>query len=259
MSYHDIIVENKGPVCIIKLNRPKTLNAIIPNILTELSSVYNQLEKEQETRIVILTGEGRAFAAGADITSMKDMSPEEARIFVEDAAGLFRRMEKMHQIFIAAINGYALGGGLELALSCDFRLAEKNAKFGLPETGLGIIPGWCGTQRLPRLIGVSRAKEMILTGRQYQAEEALLIGLINKITEKETLLEEAFQFADNILKKSPLAVCYGKEAINRGIQVDMDSAMDIEKNLFSLCFATQDQTEGMAAFLEKRTPVFTGK
>lgn len=257
--YKEIICEKQGEICLIKINRPKVLNALTPSVFTELGYALNDIEADDEVRIVIITGEGRAFGAGADIEYMRHLDAKGAKDFANHITGVLRRLESIDKVFIAAINGYALGGGCELALACDIRIAENDTKFGLPEVKLGVIPGFSGTQRLARLVGITAAKGMVLTGDQIDSQEAYRIGLINLIVEKGTLLEEAYKYANKILKNGSIAVSYAKEAITRGIQLDMDSAIDYEKNLFGLCFATYDQKEGMTAFCEKRTPKYLNK
>lgn len=258
-EFTEIICEKQGGICIIKINRPKVLNALVPSVFYELNQALDEIEADPEIRVVIITGEGRAFAAGADITYMKDLDAKGAKAFATHITSVLRRMESMEQIFIAAVNGYALGGGCELSMACDLRITEAGTKFGLPETGLGIIPGFSGTQRLTRLVGLTIAKEMVVTGKKIDGVEAYRIGLVNKVAEDGKLMEEAIDMANQILKNASLAVSYGKEAINRGIQLDMDSAIDFETNLFGLCFATEDQKEGMTAFCEKRKPHFVNR
>ena len=213
---------------------------------------------DPETDVVILTGEGRSFVAGADIAEMSVMKAEEGRRFGELGAAVFRKIELMAKPVIAAVNGFALGGGCELAMACDIRIASAKAKFGQPEVGLGITPGFSGTQRLPRLVGLGKAKELIYTAAVIHAEEACRIGLVNKVVESEELMNECMAMAKTIAAKAPLAVRYAKEAINRGVETDMDTGIVIENGLFGLCFATTDQKEGMEAFLWKRKPEFEG-
>ena len=208
---------------------------------------------------VVLTGEGRAFVAGADISEMKSKNAIEGEIFGKLGASVFRKIELLPKPVIAAVNGFALGGGCELAMSCDIRLASTKAKFGQPEVGLGITPGFSGTQRMPRLIGMGKAKELIYTADIIDAAEAYRIGLVNHVYEPEALMEEAMKMAEKIASKAPIAVKNSKEAINRGIQTDMDSAVAIEAYLFGLCFASEDQKEGMTAFFEKRKANFQNK
>ena len=257
--YKEIICEKQGEICLIKINKPKVLNALTPSIFVELNYALDDIEADDEVRVVIITGEGRAFAAGADISYMKDLDAQGAKEFAKHITSVLRRMESLDKVFIAAVNGFALGGGCELAMACDLRIADKHTQFGLPETSLGVIPGFSGTQRLTRLVGLTRAKEMVLTAERITAEEAYRIGLVNKIADDGMIMEEAYKMANKIIKNASIAVSYGKEAINRGIQLDMDSAIDYEKNLFGLCFATADQKEGMTAFVEKRTPNFINR
>jgi enoyl-CoA hydratase len=207
-------------------------------------------------RVVVLTGEGKAFVAGADIAYMSNLNPDQAKKFSEDGSRLFRKIETLNKVVIAAVNGFALGGGCELAMACDFRIASVKAKFGQPEVGLGIIPGFSGTQRMARLIGLGRAKELIFTGEHIDAQEAYRIGLVNKVTEKENLLEETYIIAEKIKSNSRVAVKYAKESMNRGIETDIETGIAYENNIFGLCFASQDQKEGMNAFMEKRHPDF---
>lgn len=252
----NLICTIEGEICHVQLNRPEALNALTPDIFVEFAKVLNHIEPKKDIRIVILSGVGRAFAAGADITYMKDLDPQGAIDFAKLTTVLLRKMELMDKVFIAALHGYCLGGGFEFALACDLRLAAKSTKFGFPETGLGVIPGYSGTQRLSRLAGVPRAKELILTGDKFDAERAYQLNLVNYIVEDNTHVEEAFALAQKILKNAPRAVAFGKECINIGGQLDMESGIAYETNLFGLCFATQDQTEGMTAFVEKRKPNF---
>lgn len=246
-----LISERRGPVCVVTINRPDTLNALNSELLRELEELFVQLEKEKEIYVVILTGTGRSFVAGADITEMWEKDAGEGKIFGELGASVFRRIELSDKIVIAAVNGYALGGGCELALACDLRIASTKAKFAQPETGLGIIPGFSGTQRLPRLIGLGKAKELIFTGDVVDGTEAFRIGLVNRVTPPEKLMDECLEMAQKIASKAPIALRYAKEAINRGIETDLESGMKLENSLFGLCFATRDQKEGMQAFLKK--------
>lgn len=252
MEYKKLIIEHKGNICIIKINNPELLNALNSVILTELDDIISTLYTNKEVRVVVITGEGRAFVAGADISQMSTMNALEGKNFGELGASVFRKIELLNKPVIAAVNGFALGGGCELAMSCDIRLASTKAKFGQPEVGLGITPGFSGTQRLPRLVGLSKAKELIYTADVIDANEALKIGLVNNIYEPEELMNETLKMAEKIASKAPIAVRNSKESINKGIQTDIDSAIAIESNLFGLCFASKDQKEGMKAFLEKR-------
>ncbi|WP_068555282.1 short-chain-enoyl-CoA hydratase [Thermotalea metallivorans] len=252
-------LSKEGRVAVITMNRPEALNALNTETLKELDAAVDQLATDSEVDVIILTGEGKAFVAGADIAEMKGLSAEEGRRFGILGQQIFRKLELMEKPVIAAVNGFALGGGCELAMSCDIRIASEKAKFGQPEVGLGITPGFSGTQRLARLIGISKAKEWIFTGDMVDAGEAERWGLVNKVVSHEQLMEEAIGLASKIASKAQLAVRYAKIAINRGMETDIDTGIQIEADLFGLCFATQDQKEGMAAFLEKRKPNFQSK
>ncbi|NMA86442.1 MAG: short-chain-enoyl-CoA hydratase [Tissierellia bacterium] len=254
MDFKNLVFKREENIGILSINRPEALNALNTEVLQELDKAMDIIEKDEEIHIVILTGEGRAFVAGADIGEMKDMDVFQAREFADLGLGVFRKIELMEKPIIAAINGFALGGGCELSMCCDIRIASEKAKFGQPEVGLGIIPGFAGTQRLSRLVGMGRAKELIFTTDMINAEEAYRIGLVNKVVPVDKLMEEALAMAKSISEKGQIAVRFAKTSINRGIDVDMETAMAIERDLFGLCFATEDQKEGMTAFLEKRNP-----
>ena len=249
-----MLFKKEGNIGILSINRPDALNALNSIVLDELNEAMDVINNDEDVHVIILTGEGRAFVAGADIGEMKNMNPIEARAFAEKGLSLFRKIELLEKPVIAAVNGFALGGGCELSMSCDIRIASEKAKFGQPEVGLGITPGFAGTQRLSRLVGISRAKELIFTCDIISAEEAYRIGLVNKVVSGQELMTSAIEMANKILSKSQLAIRYANTAINRGIETDLDTGMAIEKDLFGLCFATEDQKEGMGAFLEKRTP-----
>ena len=259
MEYKDILFEKQNNICIVTINRPQALNALTSNVLEELNDAVNEIEKDKDIFLTIITGQGKSFVAGADIVEMKDKTPLEAAKFAELGAGVFRKIEIMEKPVIAAVNGFALGGGCELAMACDIRIASEKAKFGQPETGLGIIPGFSGTQRLSRLVGIGKAKELIFTAKIIDAVEAEKIGLVNSVVKPEELMEKTLVLAEQILSKGQLAVRYSKTAINRGSETDIETAILIEQNLFSLCFATQDQKEGMAAFIEKRKANYLNK
>jgi len=254
LNWSSLLFKKEGHIGLLSINRPEALNALNSTLLEELSQAIDMVEKDPDIHVLILTGEGRAFVAGADINEMKHMSPMEARVFAEKGMSLFRKIELMEKPVIAAVNGFALGGGCELSMCTDIRIASEKAKFGQPEVGLGITPGFAGTQRLARLIGSGRAKELIFTCDIIDAAEAYRIGLVNKVVPVEELMYASIEMANKILQKSQLAVRYAKTAINRGIETDLETGMIIEKDLFGLCFATEDQKEGMGAFLEKRTP-----
>ena len=256
MQYETLILEVNEGIAVLTINRPKALNALNSALLVELADAVDAIEKDDSIKVLILTGEGKSFVAGADITEMKDKTPEQARSFAGMAMAIFRKMELMEKPVIAAVNGFALGGGCEIAMACDIRIASDKAKFGQPEVGLGITPGFAGTQRLPRIVGVAKAKELIYTGRMIDSNEALQIGLVNAVTTPETLLEEAMTMAKMIAKNSQSAVRYAKTAINRGIETDIETGMLIEKDIFGLCFANDEQKEGMTAFVEKRKANF---
>ncbi len=249
-----MLFKKERNIGILSINRPDALNALNSIVLDELNEAIDVINNDEDVHVIILTGEGRAFVAGADIGEMKNMNPIEARAFAEKGLSLFRKIELLEKPVIAAINGFALGGGCELSMSCDIRIASEKAKFGQPEVGLGITPGFAGTQRLSRLVGIGRAKELIFTCDIISAEEAYRIGLVNKVVPGQELMTSAIEMANKILSKSQLAIRYANAAINRGIETDLDTGMAIEKDLFGLCFATEDQKEGMGAFLEKRTP-----
>ena len=259
MEYKKLIIQDNGAVRVIKINNPEALNALNTGILKELDAAFTEVAEDNSILAVVLTGEGRAFVAGADISEMKSKNAIEGEIFGKLGASVFRKIELLPKPVIAAVNGFALGGGCELAMSCDIRLASAKAKFGQPEVGLGITPGFSGTQRMPRLIGMGKAKELIYTADIIDAAEAYRIGLVNHVYEPEALMEEAMKMAEKIASKAPIAVKNSKEAINRGIQTDMDSAVAIEAYLFGLCFASEDQKEGMTAFFEKRKANFQNK
>lgn len=259
MEYTKLLVEKQGAVCIVKINNPQALNALNSTVLSELDAAFTEISKDADTKVVVITGEGKAFVAGADISQMSTMNANEGKAFGEQGAAVFRKIEKLPIPVIAAVNGFALGGGCELAMACDIRIASAKAKFGQPEVGLGITPGFSGTQRLPRIVGLGKAKELIYTGGHIDAEEAYRIGLVNKVTDPETLMDETLKMANKIASNAPIAVKYSKEAINTGIQMDIDSAIAMEANLFGLCFASEDQKEGMGAFLGKRAPEFKNK
>lgn len=254
MELKNVILEKEGHLAIVTINRPKALNALNSETLKDLDTVLEDLENDSNVYAVIVTGAGeKSFVAGADIAEMKDLSEEQGKEFGILGNNVFRRLEKLDKPVIAAVSGFALGGGCELAMSCDIRIASEKAKFGQPEAGLGITPGFGGTQRLARIVGPGKAKELIYTCDLINAEEAYRIGLINKIVPLENLMNEAKAMASKIAANAPKAVKYCKDAIDRGMQVDIDSAILIEAEDFGKCFATEDQKEGMTAFLERRT------
>ncbi|HPX70243.1 MAG TPA: enoyl-CoA hydratase-related protein [Bacillota bacterium] len=247
-------LEKKGHIAILTINRPEALNALNDRVIKELSEILDTIDVG-ETRCLIVTGAGeRAFVAGADIAQMSGLSGEEGRDFGKLGNDVFRKLETLPVPTIAAVNGFALGGGCELSMSCDIRIASENALFGQPEVGLGITPGFGGTQRLARLVGQGKAKELIYTARNIKAPEALSIGLVQAVYPLEQLMEEAEKMATRIVGNAPIAVRACKKAINDGLQVGIEQAIEIEEELFGSCFETADQRNAMAAFLEKRKP-----
>lgn len=247
-----ILYEQKGSVGIITINRPKALNALNSQVLEELDKTLSAVDMEA-VRCLILTGAGeKSFVAGADIGEMSSLTRAEGEAFGKKGNDVFRRLETFPIPVIAAVNGFALGGGCEISMSCDIRICSDNAVFGQPEVGLGITPGFGGTQRLARLVGAGMAKQMIYTARNIKADEALRIGLVNAVYTQEELMPAAEKMAAGIAKNAPIAVRNCKKAINDGLDVDMDKAIVIEEKLFGDCFESYDQKEGMTAFLEKR-------
>ena len=236
--------EKQDSIAIVTIDRPEALNALNGDVIAELEQVVTALENDRDVRCLILTGEGRSFVAGADIGEQYPLDLDGGRRWGRRGSALMRRIEKLELPTIAAVNGFALGGGCELALSCDIILASEKAKFGQPEVGLGITPGFSGTQRLPRRVGVAKAKE---------------IGLVNAVYAPEALMDGALEMAKSFTKNAPIAVKYAKACIDRGMQMDIDGGIAVENELFAMCFATADQKEGMGAFLEKRPAAFRNK
>lgn len=254
-----ITYEAEGQIGIITINRPKALNALNSTVLDELDKTLDGVDLES-IRCLILTGAGeKSFVAGADIGEMSSLTKAEGEAFGKKGNDVFRKIETFPIPVIAAVNGFALGGGCELALSCDLILASEKAKFGQPEVGLGITPGFSGTQRLPRRIGIAMAKELIFSGRMIKADEAKEIGLANAVYPPETLMDAAMEMARSFAKNAPIAVKYAKACIDRGMQMDIDGGIACENELFAMCFATADQKEGMGAFLKKRPATFENK
>lgn len=253
MELKNVLLEKEGHLAIVTINRPKALNALNSETLKDLNTVIEDLENDSNIYAVILTGAGeKSFVAGADIAEMRELNEEQGKEFGMLGNKVFRRLEKLDKPVIAAISGFALGGGCELSMACDIRIASERARFAQPESGLGITPGFGGTQRLPRIVGLGKAKEMIYTGAMVKADEALRIGLVNKVVPLENLMDEAKAMANAIIVNAPVAVKLCKDAIDRGMQVDIDRAIEIEAEDFGKCFSTEDQKEGMTAFLEKR-------
>jgi enoyl-CoA hydratase len=255
-----IDVEQRGPVAIVTMNRPGALNAFNVDQLKKMKSTFNDIAEDETIRSVVITGAGdRAFAAGADIKKMAQLSASEGLSFGRLGHAMTRAIEENPQPVIAAVNGFALGGGCELAIACDIRLAAESAVFGQPEVGLGIPPGWGATQRLPRLIGPGYASEMILTGRRIPAEEALRIGLVNAVYPAESLMSEAIELAEQIAAQSPRAVREAKRLMRLAFNETESSGLDTELWTFGTAFGTEEQREGMAAFIERRRPAFSAE
>lgn len=249
----NIIVEVENEIAVVTISREKSLNALNSETLAELKECFENISERKDVRVLILTGAGKkAFVAGADISEMVNATPAEGRKMGMLAKEAFMLLETMPQVTIAAVNGYALGGGCEISMACDIRIASDNAKFGQPEVGLGILPGFGGTQRLARLVGKGRAKEIIFTCDQIDAQEAYRIGLANKVVPQEELLNTCKSMAEKIMSKGSYAISLAKEAINTGLETDLASGLTLEADLFGLSFSTADKKEGMTAFLEKR-------
>ena len=259
MAYKNIVVEKKEGIATITVNRPEVLNALNVATITELTAAVQELEQDKHVKVAIITGKGKAFIAGADIKQMSTMSVLEAKEFSEMGHGLLDAIRASRLPYIAMINGYALGGGCELLMACDITVAARSAKLGQPEINLGISPGFCGTQCLPRLVGRAKAKELMLTGNNISAEEAHRIGLVTNIVDDENLGKETMTIAETIAQKSPVQTAFIKALVNKGTDIDMHSACALEISYFSSGFSTEDQKEGMSAFLEKRKPCFKGK
>ena len=250
---NNLLLEVENGIALLTINRPKALNALNSETLSELNTCLAELECNEDVKVVILTGSGpKSFVAGADISEMVNATPAEGRKMGLLAREAFGRLENMPQVTIAAVNGFALGGGCEISMACGIRVASENAKFGQPECGLGILPGFGGTQRLARLVGKGRAKELIFTCDMITAEEAYRIGLANHVVPQEELIDYCKAMAGRIMKNGPFAVALAKQAINTGMDTDLDSGLKLEANLFGLSFSTADKKEGMTAFLEKR-------
>lgn len=257
--YTTIRYEVKDSVGIATINRPEALNALNSTVIEELSALVNEIENDKALRALVITGEGRSFVAGADIAEQCPLDLAGGRAWGRRGSALFRKIELLEIPTIAAVNGFALGGGCELAMACDIILASEKAKFGQPEVGLGITPGFSGTQRLARRIGAARAKELIFSGKMIKADEAKEVGLVNTVHAPETLMDAALEMAQSFAKNAPIAVKYSKACIDRGLQTDLDSGIAMENELFAMCFGTEDQKEGMTAFLEKRPAQFKNK
>lgn len=260
MSEGNLLTEKREQILIVTINRPERMNALDRPTLKEGAKLIKELHYDKEIRVVIVTGAGeKAFCAGADLKEREDMTMSEVRQYIRAIRDTFTDIENLPMPVICAINGVALGGGLELALACDIRIASPNAKLGLTEVTLGIIPGGGGTQRLPRLVGRGQAKEMLLLGLRLTAEEALNIGLINHIAPEGKLMDMALEMAEKIVNNPPIAVQQAKIAINQGLEVELAQGLEIESEAYEVCIPTKDRIEALAAFKEKRKPVFKGE
>lgn len=258
MDYEFLKISNEGAICTLTISAPQSLNALNSKVLSEMEDFIDKIDSKILT--LIITGEGdKSFVAGADIKEMSNLNETEGKAFGEKGARVFRKIESLPIPVIAAVNGYALGGGCELAMACDIRLCSENARFGQPEVGLGIIPGFSGTVRLSRLVGMGMAKDLIFSGRNIKADEALRIGLVNAVYKSEDLMNNAKELAQRIANNAPIAVRYAKECINKEFDMCVDEAVAYENVMFGRCFATTDQKDGMKAFLNKEKVQFQNK
>lgn len=259
MDRKNINVEKEENICVLTINRPKVLNALNYETIRELDEAISELDRDKDVRVIIITGAGeKAFVAGADIAYMQTITPLEAKEFARYGQRVLSKIENLSKPVIAAINGFALGGGCELAMACDIRIASNNAKLGQPEVNLGLIAGFGGTQRLTRLVNPGLAKEILLTADMYDAESACRLGLVNHVVAPEDLMTFGKQMASKIASKGPIALRFTKEAINNGLEMDLEKAFAHEASLFAVVFATSDKNEGISAFLSKRKPDFKG-
>jgi enoyl-CoA hydratase len=259
MAYENIIYEVKDGIATITFNRPKALNALNGALLGELSQALDEIAADEDIRVLVLTGAGdKSFVAGADITELATFNSLSAKSFAQKGHRIIQKLQQLPIAVIAAVNGFALGGGTEISIACDFIYASENAKFGQPEINLGVIPGFGGTQRLPRLIGTNMAKELIFTGKMISAAEALQIGLANKVVPQESLMEEVMKTAGQIASKGKVSMREAKQAINHGMDVDLTTGCGLEIDAFAISFASPDAKEGTTAFVEKRKAAFRG-
>lgn len=259
MSFKNILLEKDGAIATLTVNRPSVLNALDGETYQEIDEAIGEIRADSTLRVLLITGAGKAFVAGADITFLRGLSGPEARFYSDRCGKTMRKLETMEIPSIAVINGPAFGGGCELALACDIRIASPEAHIGLPEVSLGVMPGCGGNLRLPALVGVGRAREMIYTAARVPADEAYRIGLVNHVFPADTLMDEARKMAARIVSNAPRSVEYAKYALDQGQQVDINAGMRMEADLFGMCCATEDKNEGTGAFLEKRAPVYQGK
>lgn len=259
MNYEHIVLEVSDNIALLTFNRPKALNALNGALLSEFSHALDEINQNEEIRVLVLTGSGdKAFIAGADISELATFNPLQGRIFAKKGHDAIGKLQSLSIPVIGAVNGFALGGGSEMALACDFIYASENARFGLPEITLGIIPGFGGTQRLTKLIGKNKAKEMIFTGKMITAQEALALGMVNKIVTPETLMDEVMKTAKTIATKGRVSLRQAKYAVNAAQDVDIATGCAIEIEAFAICLASEDSKEGTKAFLEKRKAQFNG-
>ena len=260
MTFENILFEKMGPIAYVTVNRPKVLNALNMATMEDLRRAFTALKDDREVRVVLLTGSGeKAFVAGADIGELSKHNAVSAKEYTHKGQSVLDLIENLGKPVIACINGFALGGGCELAMACTMRLASENAKLGQPEVKLGIIPGYGGTQRLPRLIGKGLAMQQLLTGEMITAQEAYRIGLVNEVVPQPDLIARAEAIAQKIIVNAPLAVQYAMEAVHKGMEMTLQEGLYLEATLFGVCCATEDKTEGTTAFLEKRAAAFKGK
>ncbi|RMD93266.1 MAG: enoyl-CoA hydratase [Calditrichaeota bacterium] len=260
MAFENILFEVKNKIAYLTINRPQVLNALNWKTMQELRTAFEQVKEDDQAGGIILTGAGeKSFVAGADIKELATKDPVGAKEFSLASQEILHSIEHFPKPVIAAINGYCLGGGCELAMACHMRIASENAKLGQPEVNLGIIPGNGGTQRLPRLVGKGRALELILTGKMIDAQEAYRIGLVNRVVPQDQLIATAEQILQEIFSKGPVAIKLALEAVTHGLEMPLEEGIQLESNLFGLCFSTEDMKEGTQAFIEKRKPQFKGK
>ena len=259
MEYKTLILEKQAHIATITINRPKSLNAINSQLVGDFLAALDELEEDRALRVLIVTGGDAVFMAGADIKELSGLDrPTDAHGFIRNVHKLFKRLDAVEVPVIASVSGFAFGGGCELALACDYRLASETARFALPEVGLGLLPGAGGTQRLPRLIGVGRAMDMLISGKPISAKTAETFGLVNKVVSPDQLTAETQKIAESYARQPPVAVKLIKDAVMKGMQMQLPAALEYEARCFEMLFSTKDQKEGVAAFIEKRKPTFQG-
>jgi len=259
LDFNTIILTQEGDVCVLTLNRPEAMNALSDELIRELGQAIDQIAQDDQIRVLIITGGSKVFAAGGDIKAMLAFGPEQAKEYLSPVHRVFNQISELSKPTIAAICGFALGGGVELTLACDFRIASENSKFGFPEINLGIFPAAGGSQRLPRMVGMAKAKELMFTGDTIDAAQALAIGLVNQVVPKEQVIEKAMALAGKLAVKPPLTLKSLKESMHNVFNMDITMGLETEIDKFCSLFATDDQKEGMTAFIEKRKPDFKGK